>query len=49
MSALSDSRDEARERRKRNIALALALGGFVVLFYLMTMVRIGGHVVNWFD
>ena len=30
----------ARERRKRNIALALVLFGVVVLFYLMTMVRV---------
>jgi len=28
-----------RERRKRNIALALALGGIVVLFYLMSIVQ----------
>ena len=50
MSAVLDANDrDARERRKRNVALALALAGFVVLFYLMTMVRIGGHVVNWFD
>jgi hypothetical protein len=44
----NDARN-ARERRKRNIALALMLTGFVVLFYLMTMVRLGGHVVDWFD
>ena len=30
----------ARERRKRNIALALVLFGVVVLFYVMTMVRV---------
>jgi hypothetical protein len=35
---LSDSSD--KERRRRNIAIALALGALVVLFYLMTMVRI---------
>ena len=29
----------ARERRKRNIALALALGGMVILFYLMSIVQ----------
>ncbi len=28
-----------RERRKRNIALALALGGVVILFYLMSIVQ----------
>ena len=29
-----------KERRRRNIAIALALGALVVLFYLMTMVRV---------
>jgi hypothetical protein len=46
--SVTDAND-ARERRKRNIALGLMLAGFVVLFYLMTMVRLGGHVVDWFD
>jgi hypothetical protein len=36
--SLSDSSD--RERRRRNIAIALTLGALVVLFYLMTMVRV---------
>ena len=36
--------DNARERRKRSIVLALVLGGLVVLFFLMTIVRLGGHV-----
>ena len=31
---------EDRARRRRNIAIALVLGALVVLFYLMTMVRI---------
>ncbi len=35
---MSDSDDKAR--RRRNIALALALGALVVLFYIMTMVRV---------
>ncbi len=39
----------ARERKKRNIAIALVLGGLVLLFFLMTMVRLGGHVAEWFD
>ena len=30
-----------RARRGRNIALALALVGFVLLFYAITIVRIG--------
>jgi hypothetical protein len=35
---VSDAQD--KERRRRNIAIALALGALVVLFYLMTMVRV---------
>jgi type VI protein secretion system component VasF len=44
-----DPARDARVRRKRNIAVGLLLAGVVVLFFLMTMVRIGGHVVDWFD
>lgn len=35
-----------RRRRMRNIAIALALAGLVLLFYLATMVRLGGNVLN---
>jgi hypothetical protein len=39
-----DKNDKAaRERRKRNIALALALGGLVILFYLMSIVQWHGN------
>jgi hypothetical protein len=32
--------DENKAKRFRNIALALALGALVVLFYVMTMMRV---------
>lgn len=32
-----------RERRKRNIALALALGGLVILFFVMSIVQWHEH------
>ena len=35
---MADSEDKARKRR--NIALALTLGALVVLFYIMTLVRV---------
>lgn len=41
MSAVAGRNDDKR-RRARNIALALALGGLVVLFYLITIARMGG-------
>jgi hypothetical protein len=33
-----------RQRRRRNLALGLGLGFLVVLFFVMTMVRLGGQV-----
>ncbi|MBO0742603.1 MAG: hypothetical protein J2P51_14400 [Hyphomicrobiaceae bacterium] len=42
-----DERQEwERRRRMRSIAIALALAGLVVLFYLATLVRLGGNVFN---
>ena len=35
-----------RARRKRNWAIALVLGGLVILFFVMTIVRLGGHVIE---
>ncbi|HTT83835.1 MAG TPA: hypothetical protein VMF67_10170 [Rhizomicrobium sp.] len=40
---------EARERRRRSMAIALVLAAMVVLFFVMTMVRLKGHVVNFFQ
>jgi hypothetical protein len=37
----------ARVRRWRNIAMALALGALVILFFVMTMVRLKGHVIDF--
>ena len=34
------------QRRRRSIAIALALGGLVLLFYVATIVRMGGSVLN---
>jgi len=38
-----------RARRRRNIAIALALGALVILFFVMTMVRLKGHVMELFQ
>ncbi len=50
---MSDDEDAAKQseraRRMRSIAIALALGGLVVLFFVMTMVRLKGHVLNFFQ
>ena len=44
MVVVSDDDDLAnRERRKRNIALALALAGVAMLFFLMSIVQWHEH------
>ena len=37
---MADEDRDARERRRRYVALALVLFGLVVLFYLTTMLRV---------
>ena len=36
----------ARARRGRNIALALGLVAFVLLIFIVTLVRLGAHVFD---
>jgi hypothetical protein len=38
--------EQKRRRRARNIAIALALGALVVLFYVLTIVKLGPGVLN---
>jgi hypothetical protein len=46
-SVADDERDEwERRRRTRSIAIALALAALVVMFYVATLVRLGGNVLN---
>jgi hypothetical protein len=35
--------ENARQRRRRSIAIALALGGLVILFFVMSIVQLHGH------
>jgi hypothetical protein len=37
---------QERTRRRRSIALALVLAGFALLFYLVTLVKIGPGVMH---
>lgn len=41
---LTDKQKKAR--RARNIALALALGAFVVILYVGTWVKLGANILN---
>jgi hypothetical protein len=44
MAAPRPETSAERARRKRNVALGLILGFMVVLFFVMTMVRLSGQV-----
>jgi len=38
---MDEKRSAARERNKRNVALALVLGAVAILFFLMSVVKFG--------
>lgn len=41
-----DEEERMRRRRGRSIAIAVALALFALLFYVATIVRLGGNVLN---
>ena len=46
---MNEARDEDERRRRqrtRSIAIGLALAALAVLFYVATIVRLGGNVMN---
>jgi hypothetical protein len=47
MAIMSDPKSEdgpsAKARRGRNLLLALALGAFVILVFIVTLVKMGAH------
>jgi ferric-dicitrate binding protein FerR (iron transport regulator) len=43
---ITPSPEQVRARRARSIAIALALGAFVLLIYAVTTVRVGSRVVS---
>ena len=47
MSNITPSDEEAKRRRRRNsIALGLVLGALVLIFYALTIVKMGPAVFN---
>lgn len=38
--------DQARSRGQRNLVLALSLAAFIIIVYLVTILRIGGSLAN---
>ena len=41
--------EQQRSRRVRNVAIGLAVGALVLLFYVITIVKLGSHVFTMFD
>lgn len=41
-----EQREWERRRKMRSIGIALVLAALVVIFYVATMVRLGGNVMN---
>jgi hypothetical protein len=40
------SEEQLKRRRQRNLALAWVLGALVTLFFVVTVVKLGGNVAN---
>ena len=40
------SPDDARRRRKRSLAIALSLAALVILFYAVTIAKLGPQILN---
>jgi hypothetical protein len=38
--------EDLKRRRSRSIAIALALGALVLLFYVVTMAKLGPQILN---
>ncbi|WP_298965678.1 hypothetical protein [uncultured Methylobacterium sp.] len=38
--------EEARRRRKRSVAIALVLAALVLIFYVLTIAKLGPQVLN---
>lgn len=38
--------EEEARRRKRSVAIALALGAMVVLFFVLTLAKLGPQILN---
>ena len=46
INPLPESAEAAKARRLRSIAIALALGAFVIMVFLITIAKIGCHVAD---
>jgi len=44
---MTEQSEMHKKKKKANIALGLTLGALVVLFFTVTLVKIGGNITNW--
>ena len=42
----NESPEAAKARRLRSLVIALSLGAFVILVFIITITKIGGHVAD---
>ena len=43
---LAETPEAAKARRRRSLVIAFALAAFVILVFVVTIVRMGGHVID---
>lgn len=43
-SPFPESQEAAKARRRRSLAIAVALGAFVILVFAITLARMGSHL-----
>ena len=43
---MNESPEAARARKRRNLVLAVALFAFAALIFVVTLIRLGGDIVN---
>ena len=46
MQGLVPTPEQQKARRQRNVAIALAIGCFVLLFYIVTIAKLGSGVLD---
>lgn len=46
IEALNWTEEQIRKRRQRNLAIAWTLAAFILLFFVVTIVKLGGNVAN---
>lgn len=46
LDAVVQTDEQKRVMKRRNLAIALVLGGLVVIFFASTIIRLGGNVAD---